>query len=125
MSKLEKFQKCINFALEELGDGLIATDIYSDEGLPIVDGYNSNPKAIALFSGITENLRDVIKNSNFPELGDYYVINLKENSLDIVILNSKFQWKLLVDTSKIKLGYLFSVFLPMAIEKFKEATTIE
>lgn len=119
---LEKLQNCIYFAKDELGDGLISTDIYSSEGLPVVDGYNSNEKATALFSNITEHIRKAVNASTMSNLGDYYIINLQEGTLDIVIVGDKFQWKLLINTNKIKLGYLFSIFLPEAIKRFKEAT---
>jgi len=124
MGKLRAFQECINFAKEELGAGLITSDIYSDEGLPVVDGYNSNPKATALFANITEHIKRAVKNEKYPQLGDYYVINLQANTLDLVIIASKFQWKLLVNTDKVKLGYLFSIFLPEAIDKFKKAASL-
>jgi hypothetical protein len=124
MGKLQAFQECIEYAKEELGNGLIASDIFSDEGLPVVDGYNSNPKATALFAGITDNIRKAVRNANFPNLGDYYVINLQADTLDLIILAPKFQWKLLVNTDKIKLGYLFSIFLPEAIDKFKKAASL-
>ena len=119
---LEKLQNCIYFARDELGEGLISTDIYSSEGLPVVDGYNSNEKATALFSNITEHIRKAVNASTMSNLGDYYIINLQEGTLDIVIVGDKFQWKLLINTNKIKLGYLFSIFLPEAIKRFKEAT---
>lgn len=123
MSKkvLENFQNCVNYAIEELGDGLIASDIFSSEGLPVVDGYNSNEKATALFASITEKIRNAVNNSHLSNLGDYYIINLQEGTLDLVIVGNIFQWKLLVNTNKIKLGYIFSIFLPEAIKRFKEA----
>ncbi|RUM62258.1 MAG: hypothetical protein DSY66_00255 [Persephonella sp.] len=123
MSKkvLENLQNCVNYAIEELGDGLIASDIFSSEGLPVVDGYNSNEKATALFASITEKIRNAVNNSHLSNLGDYYIINLQEGTLDLVIVGNIFQWKLLVNTNKIKLGYIFSIFLPEAIKRFKEA----
>ena len=118
---LENLQNCVHFAQDELGSGLIATDIYSSEGLPVVDGYNSNEKATALFANITEHIRKAVNNSDMSNLGDYYIINLQQGTLDIVIVGDNFQWKLLINTDKIKLGYLFSIFLPEAIRRFKEA----
>ena len=118
---LEKLQDCIHFCKEELGDGLISTDIFSSEGLPVVEGYNSNEKATALFAQITEHIKRAVNNSHMSNLGDYYIINLQEGTLDLVIVDDKFQWKLLVNTNKVKLGYLFSIFLPEAIKRFKEA----
>ena len=118
---LQKLQECIHFCKDELGDGLISTDIFSADGLPVVDGYNSNEKATALFAQITEYIKNAVSNSNMSNLGDYYIINLQEGTLDLVIVDERFMWKLLVNTNKVKLGYLFSIFLPEAIKRFKES----
>jgi len=120
LEKIKKLQECIKFAKEELGKGLLAEDIFSSEGLPVVDGYHSNPKASALLANITDYIKKAVKASNFPDLRDYYMIELEGNKALIVILNEEFQWGLLIDTKIIKLGYLFSIFLPQAIEKFRE-----
>ncbi len=121
---LEALQECVNFAKEELGEGLMASDIYSDDGLPVVEGYNSNPKSSALFANITDYIRKAVVSSNFPNLGDYYMINLEDDRLVIVILTEHFQWQMLIDHRKIKLGYLFSIFFPEAIKRFKEAVEV-
>ncbi len=121
---LEALRECIIFAKEELGDGLKSTDIYSNEGLPIVEGHNSNPKAVALFSNITDYIRKAVHGASFPELGDYYLINLENDNLVIIFISEEFQWVMLIDHKKIKLGYLFSIFFPEAISRFKEASLV-
>ncbi len=121
---LEALQECINFAKEELGEGLVSSDIYSDDGLPVVEGHNSNPKASALFANITDYIRKAVISSNFPNLGDYYMVNLEDDRLVIILLTEHFQWKMLIDHRKIKLGYLFSIFFPEAIRRFKEAVEV-
>ncbi|RUM58447.1 MAG: hypothetical protein DSY59_05755 [Persephonella sp.] len=121
---LEALRECILFAKEELGEGLISSDIYSDDGLPVVEGHNGNPKAAALFANITDYIRKAVVSSNFPNLGDYYMVNLEDDRLVIVLLTPQFQWKMLIDHRKIKLGYLFSIFFPEAIKRFKEAVNV-
>ena len=121
---LEALQDCVNFAKEELGEGLVSSDIYSDDGLPVIEGYNSNPKASALFANITDYIRKAVVSSNFPTLGDYYMVNLEDDQLVIILLTEHFQWKMLIDHKKIKLGYLFSIFFPEAIRRFKKAVEV-
>jgi len=121
---LQALQECINYAKDELGDGLISSDIYSNDGLPVVEGYNTNPKASALFANITDYIRKAVVSSNFPNLGDYYLVNLEDDKLVIILLTEQFQWKMLIDHKKIKLGYLFSIFFPEAIRRFKEAVLV-
>ena len=118
---LESLKNCIDYAKEELGEGLVSSDIFSNDGLPVVDGHNTNPKSAALFSNITDYIRKAVVSSNFPDLGDYYLVNLEDDRLVIVLLAGDFQWEMLIDHRKIKLGYLFSIFFPEAIKRFKEA----
>jgi hypothetical protein len=124
LEKIKKLQECIEFAKEELGNGFLAGDIFSAEGLPVVEGYHSNPKASALFANITEYIRKAVRGSNFPDLRDYYLIELEDNKAVIVILDTDFEWGMLVDTKQVKLGYLFSIFLPQAIEKFQKISNM-
>ena len=121
---LEALRDCILFAKEELGEGLVSSDIFSNDGLPVVEGYNTNPKAAALFANITDYIRKAVVSSNFPNLGDYYLINLEDDRLVIVLLSDEFEWQMLIDHKKIKLGYLFSIFFPEAIKRFKEAVNV-
>ena len=121
---LEALRECILFAKEELGEGLVSSDIFSNDGLPVVEGYNTNPKAAALFANITEYVRKAVISSNFPNLGEYYLVSLEDDRLVIVLLSDEFEWQMLIDHKKIKLGYLFSIFFPEAIKRFKEAVNV-
>ncbi len=118
---LDSLQECIDLALDSLGDALIEADMYTNDGLPIVEGYRSNSKASALFSNITDYINGAIKSSGFQTLKDYYLIHLKDNKAVLILVSKDFQWGMLIDLNKVKLGYLYSIFLPEAIESFKKA----
>ena len=121
---LKALQECINSALDSLGDAFVASDIYTNDGLPLVEGYNSNPKASALFSNITDYIRRANKGAGFPNLRDYYLVHLKGDKAVLVLTSENFQWGMLIDLNKVKLGFLYSIFLPEAIENFQNAVKI-
>jgi hypothetical protein len=106
---------------EDLGDALIATDIYSvHDGQGIV-AYNPQPAANALFNRITGVMVKSLKESGFPDLGRYYQIELVGGKLITNMVLGDYAWGMLVDTNKAQVGLLNNVIIPKLIEFFKEA----
>ncbi|MCP4214627.1 MAG: response regulator, partial [bacterium] len=61
---------------EDLGDGLLATDIFSNSDGQTIAGYKSQAKACALFNSITDNMNRALGGAGFPILGKYYILDL-------------------------------------------------
>jgi hypothetical protein len=105
----------------DLGDGLVATDIWQkDVGTAIV-GFNSQPKATALFNEVTRYLIKTLANSDFPALGKYYIINLEKNMVVAVLNSGDLQMGMLVDTTKATIGILITIGIPNALRGLEEA----
>jgi len=118
---VKRFQEAIETLKENVGAGLIATDIWSpSDGQPIV-GYNSQPKACALFNQITLYLTRSLKESGFPALGRLYNIELVDNKMVIVMNIGDYQWGILADSSKVSLGLLLNVAIPNALASLEDA----
>ncbi len=146
---LEKIKKVINSLKEDLGDGFVDTDIWctsSNKSVAfhhqhgVVPLYGVMPKHIKLFSQISGILKKTLQESNYPGLGDYYLINLNDDRL-VVVLNlrsstpgkaslstrrstnnsssSGHQQYILVDLSKTSIGVLMSIALPNVLENLK------
>ncbi len=119
--KLEKLNNAIEVLKEDLGNGLLATDIFgSKDGQPIA-GWNSQPAASALFSQITKMMNKALKDAGFPALNQYYLLNLEGNKVVLVIYMKDYQWGVLMDSEKVPLGMLLNVAMPKALRAFKEA----
>jgi len=106
---------------EVLGSALIATDMWVTGDGQSLAGYNTQPKASALFNEITINLNKSLKNSDFPGIGKYYMINLENNFMVIVAIQGGLQQGILVDTSKTSLGILINIALPKVLEGLAQA----
>ncbi len=106
---------------EVLGSALIATDLWKTGDAQSLAGYNTQPKATALFNEITTNLGKSLKNSDFPGLGKYYMINLENNFMVVVVIQGDLQEGILVDISKTSLGILINIALPKVLEGLTEA----
>ena len=118
---IKRLNKVVEDLKEDLGTALIATDNWNTKDAVSLVGYNSQPKAIALFNEITRNLNKSLKDTAFPGLGKYYLVHLENNYMVIVVVQDEFQEGMLADLSKTTLGMLMTVVLPKVIEGLAEA----
>ncbi len=118
---VQKLKDTIEMIKEDFGPGLLATDIYSSAGGQSIVGYNTNPQACALFNKVTGDLNSALKESKFPELGNYYMLDLVDEKMVVVVTLADYQWGMLLDKTQISLGLLLNVNLPKAIDGFEEA----
>lgn len=118
----------LNVAMEEikttLKDGLLAAEIWDREaGLSFVS-YNSQPIAVALFSEVTKMLKNALTDSGFPGLNRYYLLDLENDHMVMVILHGNdILQGLLMNSKKINLGILMAVALPKALEGIEKSRT--
>ena len=118
---IKKMKEAVDKLKEDVGEGLLATDIFSAADGQSIYGHNSNPKACALFNQLTNFLMKSLKGSNFPPLGKYYIIDLTDTKMVVVVPMGDFQWGMLVDTKKTQTGLLVNVILPELVQVFQDS----
>jgi hypothetical protein len=118
---VKKLNQAIEILKEDMAAGLLATDIYGTADGQSLAGWNSNPKACALFNQITRDMVKALNGAGFPTLGQYYIIELVDNKTVVVINMGKFQWGMLVDRSKAQMGLILNVVMPKVLKVFQEA----
>ncbi|MFO7952170.1 MAG: hypothetical protein R6U91_05130 [Bacillota bacterium] len=124
MSKmLEEFNKIINELKDDLGEGLVACDIWHSKDAQSLAGFNSQPKAVALFNEVTRMLDKTTNESDFPRLGNYYIVHLENDLLVVVVFFGDYQFGSLIDLSKTTMGILISVALPKLLKTLDEAVS--
>jgi hypothetical protein len=116
-----KLNEAVEKLKESVGGGLIATDIWMTEDGQSIAGYNSQPRACALFNQISLYISRSLKESEFPPLGRYFIIDLTDNKLIVVITMGEYNWSMLVDASKSPLGLLLNITIPRVMAAFEEA----
>ena len=104
-----------------LRDGLLATDIWERTAGLSLAGFNQQPVAVALFTRITEELDSSLRDSNFPSLGRYYMLDMAGNHTVVVVNHGKLLQGMLVDNKRANLGILISVAIPRMIETIAQA----
>ena len=118
---IPKLNKAIESLKESLGPALLTTDIFSTDDATSIAGWNSNPTACAVFSQFTSMVNRSLVDSKFPEIGRYYLLDLVDKKMVVVIPMGDFQWSMLIDGTKAQLGLLLNLAIPKAISAFEEA----
>lgn len=118
---VKKLNKAVDVLKEDLGESLIGCDIWPTGTGQSIAGYNSQPKATALFEQVTEYMKKTLSGAGFPGLNKYYMLDLEADSLVIVLQFEKHQWGILVNEQKVQLGLLLNIAIPNAREAFEEA----
>lgn len=118
---IQKLNEAIETLKKDLGDGLLASDIWMSQDGQSIAAYNSRPEATALFNELTTNMNKTLKGAGFPILGRFYLLDLADKKMAIVIPMGDYGWGMLVDGAKSQLGLLLNVALPHAIDVFEEA----
>ncbi len=120
---MDGFNKLIEDLKSDLGEGFVANDIWHAKDAQSLAGYNSQPKAVALFNEVTRLLDKTMKGAEFPGLGDYYIVHLENDLLVVIAIAGEYQNGMLVDLSKTTMGILMSVALPNLLQNLQEATS--
>jgi len=119
---IQKLKESIEVLKRDLDGALLACDIWPPGTAQPILGFNSQPKATALFDKLTTFLRDALAGAEFPPINEYYMLDLANNATVMVLqLEQGYQWGMLVDKSKVHLGMLLSIAIPNAKKRFSEA----
>ena len=114
-------KEALNALQNDLGDGLVAVDVYSVKNSQPVAGIHSNPKFCALFNQITEMINKALRAGGAPPLRKHYLLDLDEDHLILVSLHGAYQMGLLVNSRKVQLGMLLNVVMPAFASRLARA----
>ncbi len=105
--------KAIDNAKSTLKDALLAMDIWdSATGLSLAD-HNGQPAATALFNHITGDVVAILRDSGYPTLNQYYLLDLEQAQTVLINVHTDTLLSgMLLDTSKTSLGVLVGVIIP-------------
>lgn len=122
---VSKLNEAVDYLKKQLGDAMLSSDVWGTEDGQTIAAYNSYPKAVALFNELTQHLAGALSDSeeDFVELGRYYLVDLIGDNMVIVIYLGDFQWGILFNKKKGKLGLILNVIIPKIIDIFEEAMT--
>lgn len=108
-----------------LSDALLRMDIFLSMDGRSLAGWNSHPLACSVFAGITRSLGDALEACRFPALGRYYMLDLAQGQLLLVLVCGELHIGMLLASDKFHLGLLTNVILPKAAKALNDSYTVE
>ena len=120
---IKKLNEILEKVKKELGDGLIATDIWVAADGQAIAAINPNPKASALMNRMVNITNDALKDAKFPLLDKYFLHHLEGEHIGMTTLIGDYRWGMLVDGTKAQLGLLLNVVVPETMEAIKEVVS--
>lgn len=120
---VESFKGIIEELKNDLGEALVSADIWHIKDAQSLGGYNVSHKATALFNEVTRMLQKTLSSSEFPNLGEYYMVHTANDYLVVINMAGDYQLGMTVDLSKTTMGILISIVVPKIVENLKNATS--
>jgi hypothetical protein len=77
--------------------------------------------AVALFTRITDELDTSLRDSSFPPLARYYLLDMEDNHTMVMVNHGTILQNILVDSKRANLGILIAVGLPKMIDMIARA----
>lgn len=118
---VDKLSQAIENQKYDMGEGLIATDIFSTLDGQSIAGFNTKPKACALFNQVSSFIKNALDESDFPEIGKYYAVDLVDDQMIIVLMLGDYRWGMLIDRKHVPFGMLLNILIPKMIKSFEDA----
>lgn len=118
---LQKLSGCIEKIKKDMGEALMGTSIVAIADGQAIAEHNSSPVAAAMHVQLTDLIVDMLSKGPYPALGKYYILSLEGNKMVLVIPLGEYQWGIVVDGDKIKLGLLLNVIVPELVQSFENA----
>jgi ActR/RegA family two-component response regulator len=112
--RIRELKRTIESIRGVLGEALLRADIFLSADGRSLAGWNSHPLACSSFAAITRVLVGALAGSGFPALGNYYLIDLAEGKLALVLVCGELQMGMLLAREHVHMGLLTNIVLPDA-----------
>ena len=119
--KIAAINACITEVKRNFGESLILTNIVGLRDGQAIAQYNSNPKLEAIVAQLTTFFQNVMKNTDFRKMGDYFFLQFDNNTAAVLIVIGEYVWSVLFDTTKTTMGMMLNVYLPDMMKQFEDA----
>lgn len=118
---IKRMNGAIEMLRDQLGDALLACDIWIAGTGQSIGGYNPQPKAVALFDQVSEYINKALQTSEFPAIDKFYMLDCSNDALIFILYVENYYWGMLLNKKKAQLGLVLNVILPQITQELKSA----
>lgn len=119
-----KFEACLNVMSKDMGDALTAASISNINEGKLMASYQTPPETAEAFQRLTKYMTNAFVANTANELGDHYILDLKDQQTLIVLVIGEHQWCIFFNNVKCTLGLLRNVIMPKVIKTFNEMNVL-
>lgn len=113
--------KLIEDLKDNLGDGLLFSDISSFKIGTSIASYNGSPKTATLVNKFSKYIRDMVVKIGLGTGVDYYAAETASNLTMYVIMSGDLCWSIMVDNAQVPIGMMMVGVLPDSRENLANA----
>lgn len=103
----------------DLEDVFLAGSVYSSETCKTIYNYNLTDNQSVLLVKFHQSINTLLTNGAYRPINNYYLLDLEENYLILILIFNKHHFSFAFDSKKIKLGYLFNIIIPLITNDYK------
>jgi len=115
-----KLSACLSIMVKDMGDALTAANIVDLAKGKVLASYHAAPEAAEAFLRLTKFLKSAFRDNTQAELGDYLILDLKNQETLVLLMIGEQQWCIVFNNVKCSLGLLRNVVMPKVIRTYNE-----
>jgi len=119
------FDILINKLKQELSNCLKSAFFAENKSSNVLKSWQMKNNQSAFLSKILYFTNQFLIKQNTPGINSYLILNLDDNMLMFVLKLDKYQFVLLLDSTKINIGYLISIIKPIIEENYYESQKLK
>ena len=117
-SERARFDACLKLMVEDMEEALIAASIVKVGEEKIMATYQAVPEAALAFMRLTKFLRKSFAANTPLELGDHYILDLKDQQVLVALIIGEHQWCMVFNKVQCTLGLFRNVIMPKVIRAY-------
>ncbi len=115
-----KLSACLSIMSKEMGDALTAASIANMNEGKVMASYHAPAEAAEAFLRLTKYLKNAFAANMSAELGDHFILSLKDQQTLVVLMIGDYQWCVVFNNVKCTLGLLRNVIMPKVIKTLND-----
>jgi len=115
-----KFNACLDLLSGEMGDALTAATISHIDEDKVMASCKTTAESAKAFLRLTKFMKNAFATRTTLDLGDHYVLDLKNRQLLVALIIGEHQWCVVFNSIKCTLGLFRNVIMPKVIRTYNE-----
>lgn len=112
-----KIEQSLQVLINDMGPALLTAYVSKLKEPLAIAAYNATPQVKKIFDSLTVYLNNILTNNlKMGGLGDFFIIDLKDDKTMIVLILEGYKWGIVFDSTRCTLGLFRNVMVPKIVE---------